>query len=440
MSEAKAMYQLAAPLALQQVGHHMMGIVDTAMLGRYSDAALAGAGVGNNLYFFITCTALGVIMGMDTVVPQALGAGRAADARRAVGAGLRLALMLGLVTTLLVMASPLILVVADVDAEVIHEARAYTYMRALGAVPFLLSLALRSYLAAHSITRPLVLAVVIGNIANAGLDYLFIFGAPSLGIPAMGVIGAAVATTIVQTMMLGVFWAAVRSVDRSQHPGTPRPTSTRADMIEIAKYGAPVGGQLFAEVGIFGIATVLAAHIGKISAAGHSIALNLSSFTFSFSLGVASATSVRVGHAVGAGDMALARRRGLLGLRLGVVVMGCFAAVFLVIPRTLATGFSSDAAVIAATVSLLQIAALFQLSDGAQAVGAGALRGLGENKATLVGNIIGHYVIGLPLILGLAFAADMGAPGLWWGLSVGLTVTAAYLVVRFLRSTSQSQR
>ena len=253
----------------------------------------------------------------------------------------------------------------------------------------------------------------------------------------LGSIGAALATTLVQSMMLVIYLLGIRGIEAGKGP---RPPSTRADMLHIVRYGLPVGGQLFAEVGIFGVATVLAAHIGKAAAGAHTIALNLSSLTFSFALGVASATSVRVGHAIGAGNLPLARERGLIGLRLGVSVMAAFAATFLLVPRALAGLFTTDAIVIASTVTLLQIAALFQLSDGAQAIAAGALRGLGETRATFVANLLGHYVIGLPLVLGLAFGAGLGAPGLWWGLSVGLTATALLLIAKFLRSTSRSPR
>ncbi len=429
------MLWLAAPLVAQQAGHHLMGVVDAAMLGRYSDAALAGAGVGNNVYFAITCVGMGIVMGLDTIVPQALGAGRVADARRAVGAGIRLSIVVGLIAMLLVLASPSLLVFADVDQDVLREARPFLYMRALGVLPFLLTVALRSYLAAHGMTRPMVIAMIAGNFVNAGLDIVLIYGWPALGIPAFGVIGAAAATTVVSILIAVVYAAAVRGLDE----GLPRPRSTAADMFEIARYGGPVGGQLLAEVGIFGVATVLAAHLGKIPAGAHSIALGLSSLTFAFSLGIASATSVRVGHAVGAGNLALARRRGLLGITLGLVVMACFALMFLAIPRVLATALTDDAIVIAATVPLLQIAALFQLSDGTQAIAAGALRGRGDTRATLWANLLGHYVVGLPIIIGLGFGAHLGAPGLWWGLSVGLTATALFLVARFLRSTSQSR-
>ena len=430
MTERKELLKLAAPLAAQQVGFTLMGTVDALMLGRYSDAALAGAGVGNNLLFGITSIAMGIVMGMDTVVPQAVGAGRLDDARRAVGAGVRLSVLVGLAATLVTLLSPLLLVVADVTPDVLEQARPYVYLRALGIVPFVLTIALRSYLTAHGHTRPLIVAMIAGNVVNAALDVVLIYG---LG---LGVLGAGLATFVVQLLTLAVYAVAVRALDG----GKPRPPSTAADIAVIARYGWPVAGHLFAEIGIFGLATVLAAHLGKTPAAAHSIALNLASFTFSFALGIASATGVRVGHAVGAGDLPLARHRGLQGLRVGLVVMACFAATFLLVPGLVAAAFTGSREVIAATIPLLQIAALFQLSDGTQAIGAGMLRGLGDTRATFVGNLIGHYAVGLPIMLGLAFGAGMGAPGLWWGLSAGLTVTGAFLVVRFLRSTTRTLR
>ena len=424
--EYRAQLALAIPLALQQLGVQLMGTVDAALLGHYSDSALAGAGVGNNLLFAITSVAFGVVMGLDTVIPQAIGAGRMADARRALASGIRLATAIGLVSMVLVFASPWILELTDTPADVARDARVYVYIRSLGIVPFLVSIALRSYLAARSTTRPLIIAVVAANIANALLDLLLIFTFD------LGVLGAAIATVFVQLVILLVYALAVRGLD----DGARLPAASREDVKQIVRYGLPVGGQLLAEIGIFGVATVLAAHLGKIPAAAHSIALNLSSFTFSLAVGIGSATSVRVGHAIGAGDRALARRRGIIGLQLGLAGMAAFAAVFVIIPVPLTRLFSDDAIVIAATVPLLQIAALFQLSDGTQAIGAGALRGLGQTRATLIGNVIGHYGLGLGISLALAFGLGLGAPGLWWGLSAGLTATALYLVARFLRETA----
>ena len=430
-SETRAQLALAIPLSLQQIGVQLMGSVDAALLGHYSDSALAGAGIGNNLLFAITAVAMGVVLGLDSVVPRAIGAGRIDDARRSLAAGIRLALVVGCVTTLLVVASPFLLHLTNTPADVVADAKLYVYVRAIGVVPLLLAMAMRTYLSARSTTRPLIVAVVAGNIVNALLDLALIFGVDAIGLPPLGVAGAGIATVIVQVVIVAVYVVSIRSLD-----GTARlPVPTRADAKEIVRYGAPVGGQLLAEIGIFGLATVLAAHLGKVPAAAHSIALNLSSFTFSFAMGIGSATSVRVGHAIGAGDRVLARQRGIIGLQLGLGAMATFASIFVIAPEVLTRIFSDDASVIAATVPLLQIAALFQLSDGTQAIGAGALRGLGETRATLVGNVIGHYGIGLGISLALAFGVGMGAPGLWWGLSAGLTATALYLVLRFLRVT-----
>ena len=431
--ELPALIQLAIPLAAQQLGFQLMGTVDAALLGRYSDTALAAAGVGNNLLFAVTSVGYGIVMGLDTVLPQAVGAQRHDRARRSLGAGMRLAMLIGLGCTLIVLAAPALLQLADVPDEVVRDARLYIDLRAIGIAPFLLSIALRSYLAAHNITRPLVVAMVLGNLANAGLDLVLIYGAGP--IPAMGVAGAAIATVSVQLAILAIYHAAARVVAERHAPGGSHRASSRADIVEVLRYGLPVGGHLFAEIGIFSLATVLAAHMGTVPAASHSIALNLASFTFSCALGIGAATAVRVGHAIGAGDRAGARRRGLLGLRIGLTVMAVFAAAFLIAARPLAGLFTDRAVVVAATIPLLQIAALFQLSDGAQAIAAGALRGIGDTRATFVGNVIGHYGVGLAISLTLAFGVGLGAPGLWWGLSAGLTATAAYLVFRFLAGT-----
>lgn len=430
-SELAQQLRLAIPLAAQQLGFQLMGLVDAALVGRTSDTALAAAGVGNNLLFGIVSVGFGIVLGLDSVIPRAVGAGRAEDARRYLDAGLRLAVLVGIATTLLVLASPFLLLATDVDPEVATQARIYIHVRAIGVVPFLLSIAYRGYLAAHDVTRPLLIAVIAGNIVNALLDLVLIFGVEAIGLPPLGLAGAGLATVVVQVGIAVIYAAGARALAG----GAPRPRATRREVREVVRYGLPVGGQLFAEIGIFGVATVLAAHLGTRSAAAHAIALNLASFTFSVAVGIGSATSVRVGHAVGAGDLALARRRGVLGLSLGLGVMAVFAAGFVAAPRALAGAFTDEGAITAAAVPLLQIAALFQLSDGVQAIAAGALRGIGHTRATFAGNLVGHYVVGLPLSLALGFAAGLGATGLWWGLSAGLTVTATYLLVRFLAAT-----
>jgi len=435
--------QLALPLAAQQVGLQLLGAVDTAILGRYSADALAGAGVANGLVFSISCVGMGIVMGLDALVPQALGAGDRAAARRMLGDGIRVALLVSVPAVLLVLLSPLVLDLFRVEPAVAHQATLFVWVRSLGVAPLLLQVALRSFLSAHGHTRPLLVSVIAGNVLNAVADWILVFGdrgladlgLPAIGLPALGTVGAGLATSLVQLLSLGVYAVAIRSLLRDAPPPAPARFTRR-----IVALGAPIGLQLLAEVGVFSLAGVLAAAMGKTTAAAHQVAITLASFTFSVAVGIGAAAAVRVGHAVGAGDARRARASGLASLALGGGVMSIGALVFVAAPATLARLLTDDAAVIAAAVPLIQIAAVFQISDGAQAIGAGALRGAGDTRATLVANLIGHYAVGLGISLVCGFALGMGAPGLWWGLSAGLTGTAAVLVARFLATTARPIR
>jgi len=434
-SELATQISLAIPLATQQMGLQLMGLVDVAILGHYDSDALAGAGVGTNLVFAISCVGMGVVMGLDSLVPRALGAGDRARARRLLSDGLRVALLAAIPATLLVLLSPLVLTLFSVEPVVIAHAEPYVWVRAIGVLPFLLQVALRCVLSAHGKTRPLVVAVIAGNLLNAAGDCLLIFGdgglvsvgLPAIGLPALGTAGAALATTIVQILTLGLYALSVRSLFRD----APAPAAT-GSVRRIVELGLPVGLQMLAEVGVFALAGVLAATLGETPAAAHQVALTLASFTFSVAVGIGAAAAVRVGHAFGGGDVRRARASGLASLALGGMVMSCGSLAFLLFPAELARLFTRDTEVILAAVPLIQIAAVFQLSDGAQAIAAGALRGAGDTRAAFIANVVGHYAVGLVISLVCGFALDRGAPGLWWGLSAGLTATAVVLVRRFL--------
>ncbi|MEZ4366899.1 MAG: MATE family efflux transporter [Kofleriaceae bacterium] len=439
-SERAAVARLAVPLVGQQLGLQLMGAVDVALVGRYSPEALAAVGVANALIFTISCVGMGVVMGLDAIAPQALGAGRPDVARRALRDALQIAVWLGAGLTLVVMASPALLGLAGVAPDVADEARVFVWARAPGVIPFLIQVAWRSYLSAYGRTRALVIAVVLGNVVNLVADYVLIFGdaslvrlgLPEVGLPPMGVLGAAIATSSVQLCTLLIYAAALRALHAD---AATAPTSSTSTLPAMLRVGVPIGLQLLAEVGVFALTGVLAAQLGTVAASGHNIAITIASFTFSLAIGIGSATAVRVGLAVGAGDPARARRAGAAGLTLGAALMSSTALVFVVAPDLLARLFTDDATIVAATTPLIRIAAVFQLSDGAQAIAAGALRGAGDTRAALWANVIGHYGLGLGVSLGLAFGADLGARGLWWGLSAGLTLTALVLLGRFFYKT-----
>jgi MATE family multidrug resistance protein len=425
--------RLALPLCITHLGQQLMGLVDSAMLGHYSSEALGGGGIANGILFTVTVLGIGTVMGLDTLVPQALGAGEPTRARRLFDSGIRLCVIIGVPLTAIAAVSMLALDLLGVDPDVAHEARIYILGRLPAIIPMLLFAAQRSYLQALDVTRPLVIAIVAGNVVNVIADYVLIFGdpglvdlgLPALGIPATGVIGASIATTVVSVLSMAIAGLAIRRL--SERPA--RPTLVRP----ILRLGLPVGLHLLAEVGVFAISAMLAGNLGKTPAAAHQVAITLASFSFSMAIGVGAATAVRVGRAIGRADPVATKRAGFGGMVVGASLMGASAIVFLVTPEALASLLSSDPEVIAASVPLIRIAAVFQLSDAIQAVAAGALRGAGDTRFTFLTNLVGHYAVSLPVSLVLAFALGMGAPGLWWGLCTGLTCVAVVLTVRFFR-------
>jgi MATE family multidrug resistance protein len=199
----------------------------------------------------------------------------------------------------------------------------------------------------------------------------------------------------------------------------------------VLRLGLPFALQTLAEVGVFALASVLAGRMSARAAAGHQLAITLAAFTFTMTLGIGAAAAVRVGHHIGQGDRAGARRSGFTALAIGAGFMTVPALLFLTLPAQLARLLTDDATVLSAAVPLVMIAAVFQLSDGTQAVAAGALRGAGDAKVPLWANLVGHWLIGLPIAILLGFSFEMGAPGLWWGLSAGLTAVALALAARF---------
>lgn len=442
-AELRQLGTLAVPLALSQLGHQLMTVVDTAMLGRYDDAALAGAGIAGGILLALSVIGMGTIMGLDTLIPQALGGGRFARAYALYRSGARLALVLAVPLCLAAAAASWLLPYSPLEDAVADESAIYLLGRIPGIPAFLLFTAMRSYVQAQRSTRPLVIAMLVGNLVNLVADWVFIFGddglvqigLPAIGLPAMGAAGAALSSSIVAWCYTLVGAWAIRLMER---PVQDEVELGERPWVAIIRLGLPVGLQLLAEVGIFALTGFLAGTMGQVPAAAHQVALALASFSFSSAVGIASATSVQVGRAIGAGDGPGARRAGWTGIGVGAALMGTAGVAFLIIPEPLAYLVTDDPVVVAAAVPLLRVAALFQLTDALQAVAAGALRGAGDTRSTFYGNLFGHYALGVPVAIGLGFGADWGAIGLWWGLSAGLTATAIVLAVRFQRVTRGS--
>lgn len=434
-AEISALMRLALPLAAANLGQTLIGAVDTAVVGRLGERELGAAGLGNAVFFTVTVLGLGVMLGLDPLIAQAVGAGEPARARRSLWQGLWLSLGLGVPLSALVLGICAALESLGIEPASASLTRDYVLARLPGLVPFLVFIALRGYLQAHGNTRPVVIAVVIANLVNLPLSWVLVFGWDALALGGMGVAGAAWASTAATVLQLVVLGAAVARSREGAEPGVWRPDlalSRRALVL-----GTPVGLQLVAEFGVFGLVNVLMGNLDARSLAAHQVAITLASATFMVPVGVGAATTVRVGLAVGRNDGSGARLSGFVGIGVGVLFMLTAAAAFLTAPRLLASIITDERPVIDAVVPLLFVAAVFQISDGIQAVAAGALRGAGDTRFALLANLGGHYLVGLPLGVLLAFGLHQGAVGLWWGLSAGLTVVAILLALRFARLSSR---
>jgi MATE family multidrug resistance protein len=429
-------------MALASAGQATMGIVDTAVTGRAGAAALAGTGLGNGLYYSVAVLGMGVMMGLDPLISQSIGADDRDRARRLLWQGAWLALLVGVALAVPLLFAPALLAPLGVEPASASQAGAYLLWR-LPALPALLYyVAARVYLQATGRARAVVVAVVAANLANLPLDLLLVFGGATLpawcgplrAAPAMGAGGAALATSLVTFLQAGMLALAAR-----RDPGAPR-VSRRLDrgaLRQALRVGLPIGLHMAAEVGVFSLVGLLAGRMGQEPLAAHQIALALASLSFTLAVGVASAASVRVGMAVGSGDRALARRAGLVGFGAGAGVMAGSALLCVLFPVGLARLFSDDPAVVAAAAPLFLVAAFFQLSDGAQAAGAGVLRGAGDTRFTFAANMLGHWAVGLPVALWLGPWRGGGVTGLWWGLCAGLSAVAVALLLRFLRISSR---
>jgi len=441
------MFTLAIPVVMAELGWMTMGLVDTLMVGRIGPEAIGAVGIGSSLFMAICIFAMGLLLGLDTLVAHAFGAGRLDECHRWLASGVTLSLLLSIPITIVILVLSSALSGWGLDPAVLRLTQPYLDVLAWSIPPLLLYASFRRYLQGMGSVRPVTAALVFANVLNAFVNWLLIFG--HLGAPAMGVRGSAWATVGARIVMAAVLLVVIvyreRSLVRSRLTAV-RSRGTRtvsgwpilpidpAAIRRLLELGLPAASQVTLEVGVFAAATALAGRLAPSALAAHQIAVNLASVTFMVPLGIASAGAVRVGHAVGRRDALGAARSGWTAILFGVSFMSLAAAAFLLLPRALIGAFTSDPAVVSIGVSLLFVAALFQLFDGVQAVSTGTLRGLGDTRTPMLWNLAGHWFIGLPLGYTLCFTLGFGVIGLWWGLSTGLIICGIALVTVWARS------
>lgn len=447
IEEVRATVGLAWPMVLTNVAQTAMTATDVMMMGRLGANTVAAGALGSNLYFAPLMFGLGLMLATSPMMASELGRRRHSvrDIRRTVRQGLWTAIAVCVPMWAMLWNAEAILLAMGQQPDL--SAAAGGYMRTLmwGILPFYGYIVLRSFISA--LERPgWALAIVFVAVGfNVLANWCLMFG--NLGFPAMGIAGSGLATTLSNLLMLGGLVAVV-SIDGRFRRYSLFGRFWRADWPRFRalwKLGLPIAAMVAFEVTIFNAAAFMMGLIDAPSLAAHAIALQIASISFMVPLGLGQAVTVRVGRAWGAGDADAVARAGWAAYFLSLAFMSTMALTMFIFPRQLIGAFldlddPANAVVLSLGVSFLAYAALFQIVDGAQAVGSGMLRGLHDTAVPMVFAGIGYWGIGLPLGALLAFRLGFGGIGIWIGLSTGLAVVALLLLARWLRRPSPPVR
>jgi len=431
--ELGPMLKLAVPLALAELGWVAMGLEDTVMAGRLGPAALGAGSLGAMLFYPLAICGTGLLLGMDTLVAQAFGAGRPRECRRTLLNGVWLAAALAPVVAVAELGMIPLVRAAGANPRILVLFAPFLKALLWGILPLLLYTALRCYLQAVDVVKPVTFALVSANMVNVAGNWALMFG--HWGAPAMGLEGSGWSTTIARVYMAAVLVAALAWHERRSASrwwaARWRPEWRR--LRQLLGLGLPVAGQILFEGAVFGLISVMAARLDDVSVAAHSIAISVVSTTYMVPLGISSAAAVRVGQAVGAGQPRGAAARGWTALALGAGFMGSAGVALEFAPRWIVRLYSGDGAVVASGAVLLRIAALFQLFDGLQVVATGALRGLGDTRTAMLAHLAGYWGVGLPMAYVLCFNYRWGISGIWLGLAATLILIGLALVAAWRR-------
>ncbi len=439
-SEIASILDLGVPIALTQLAGMGFSMVDMAFVGRLGVEPLAGISIGNAIFNTLMIGSLGFLLGLDFLISHAIGAGKQDEANSMLIQALYVSTLLSI---------PLIAIMTwgsgwfeffGIAPGVAQQGQTYLRALAWSLWPWLLFSSFRQYLQGMGVALPVLYILIVANVINALGNWLFVFGFDwnvtiaaiplQLKVAPMGIAGSALATGISRAFMFAAL--AAYTIAKSRRGGLGLFTAplkfSFEKMRRLIRLGAPASGQLILEVGVFATATLLAGRLGAAPLAAHQIVLQIASFTFMVPLGLSSATAVRVAQALGAGDRSLARRTGWLSIGLSAGFMAFCGVMLLLFSKSLLGIFTSDSEVIRIGTGLVIIAGFFQLFDGAQVVGSGVLRGIGNTRASFIANLLGHWFLGLPIGAMLCFWAGWGVHGLWLGLSAGLVFVAITLI------------
>ncbi|MDY7540110.1 MATE family efflux transporter [Undibacterium sp. RTI2.1] len=446
LTESRAMWQLAWPVLIGQLATVGMGVADVAMTGHASANDLAAVALGASLWAMVLVTVMGVMMAINAIVAHEVGANAHHKIPHIVRQSLWMGLGVGLVGCVLLNLSTVVFDHIYLEDSVRDKAAQFVHVISIGLPPFACYRALYGYTASLNQTKPVMVIALFGLAFNVCINWLLIYG--HWGLPKLGATGCAVATGVGMWLMLGamVLWIKKAPAYQSTYPFTHREPAHWPEIRKMLRMGLPIGVTYFAEVSAFCVIGLLVARFGVVTVSAHQIALNFSSLVFMVPLSFGIASVTRVGQAMGENDTQRARFSSWVGVGLSLGFAVISALMITLFRQEIAAAYTSDVAVQQVTVKLLLLAAIFQLSDGAQVAASSAIRGYKITRTPMLIHLTAFWGVCIPLgcILGLAPewfplrpAEPMAASGFWISLVVGLTIAAVSLVVYLHRVSTR---
>ncbi|MTI33380.1 MATE family efflux transporter [Xanthovirga aplysinae] len=427
----KKHFLLAYPVMLSQLGHMLAGQADTLMVGRLGAKDLAAASLANSIFGIVMMFGIGVSMAVTPLVATAHGE----NDNKKVATIFKHGVLTVLITALLLF----VILLLGTDAlrymnqpdEVVQLAIPYSIYLSASLLPLMVFQAFKQFAEGLSDTKWAMYISVGANLLNICMNFVFIYG--KMGFPAMGLNGAGLATLIARLLMALAMVLYVYNAGRFQKywQKVNLKGFHRQEFRKILNIGLPTGFQFIFEVGAFSAAAIMTGWIGTHAQAAHQIAISLGAVTYMMASGIGAAATVRVGNLFGGKDIADMRIAGFVAFGMGILFMAFMGGGFLLFKDILPHFYVTEEEVIGIASSLLIIAAFFQVSDGVQVVGLGALRGMGDVKVPTIFAVLAYWVVGLPVGYLLGFTFNMEAEGIWYGLLIGLSISGCLMLLRF---------
>ena len=439
-------WKLSAPVIMGMLGHTFVGLVDNIMVGQLGSAELAAVSLGNSFFFVAMSLGIGFSTAITPLVAEADSENNFKKGKSAFKHGLFLCIVLSLLLFGMILLAKPLMYLMEQPEEVVLLTMPYLDIIAISLIPLIIFQGFKQFSDGLSLTKHAMYATIVGNLINIGLNYILIFG--KLGFPKMGIVGAGVGTLVSRLAMIAIIWTLLKNDKKASAFVTHiRLFILDSTMLKkIINLGLPSAMQMFFEVAIFTSAIWLSGLLGKNAQAANQIALNLSSMTFMIAMGLSVTAMIRVGNQKGLRNYVELQRIAKSIFLMGIMFASVFALLFLIFHDIFpalyldlddVNNYSDNQEVVSIASKLLLVAALFQISDSAQVIFLGALRGLQDVKIPTVLTFIAYWMIGFPTSYFLGKESAYGSTGIWIGLLVGLASASIFLYLRFIYLTNR---